>query len=117
MDADEQGTFASAADLLGKLHRWLSEPAASNGSNLEEIGLRTIVMLYLTNPEHVEAWGRNQVEISNRLGMTKQAFNRHLRSFRKRFPEFHSPALRPDSERLRMSIAMKQSHARRKASA
>lgn len=109
---------------LSMLFGWLTEPyfrpvnAKGGGRRTHcyvcprKLGLRTAALIYSLRPDLLP--GETAVSLSNKLGITKQAFAKHVRSFREKF-KLRTRVMRSDPARAKMKAAMLKSWEKRKA--
>jgi hypothetical protein len=107
---------------LSLLFGWLTEPYFRNVPqrgggrkviccvSVKKLGLRTAALIYSLRPDLLP--GETASSLADKCGVTKQAFAKHVRSFRDRF-KLKTRTMRSDDAREAMRRAAIASHARR----
>ena len=80
----------------------------------KKLGMRTAALIYSLRPDLLP--GETAVSLSAKIGVTKQAFAKHVRSFRDRF-KIKTRVMRSDAAREAMRKAAFAGHAKRRAKA
>lgn len=111
---------------LSLIFGWLTEPhfrpvnAKGGGRRIHayvcprKLGLRTAALIYSLRPDLFP--GETAVSLAAKVGVTKQAFAKHVRAFREKF-NLRTRTMRSDAAREAMRQAALAGHAKRKAKA
>ena len=111
---------------LSVIFGWLTEPyfrnvpAKGGGRRIcccvspKKLGMRTAALIYSLRPDLFP--GETAVSLSAKIGVTKQAFAKHVRSFRDRF-KLQTRTMRSYEARETMRAAAVKSHRERKGKA
>ena len=109
---------------LSLLFGWLTEPYFRNVPkcgggrqviccvSVKKLGLRTASLIYSLRPDLLP--GETATSLAEKCGVTKQAFAKHVSSFRDRF-KLKTRTMRSDDAREAMRRAALAGHAKRRA--
>lgn len=77
-----------------------------------KLGMRTAALIYSLRPDLLP--GESSASLAGKVGVTKQAFAKHVRAFRERF-KLKTRTMRSDAAREAMRKAALAGHAKRRA--
>lgn len=128
MEPDPANPSEEYASALSVIFDWLTAPhvrsvQASGGPQGKarklhayvcprKLGMRTAALIYSLRPGLFP--GETAVSLAAKIGVTKQAFAKHVRAFRERF-KLKTRVMRSDAAREAMRKAAFAGHAKRKA--